>query len=76
MAPMVGLGLLQYYGYGSLLFYFHSQGQHNKLERDRVNQSEGRLPTRRFSVRLLEIEGLFTDRTVFYQLYSLLDWTG
>lgn len=47
-------------------FHFHFQGQHNKLERDRVNQSEGRLSTRRFSVRLWEIEGLFTDRTVFH----------
>jgi hypothetical protein len=44
---MFGLGLLQYYGRGSLLFYFHSQEQHNKLEHDRVNQSEGRLSTSR-----------------------------
>jgi hypothetical protein len=55
-------------------FHFHFQGQHNKLERDRVNQSEGRLSTRRFSVRLWEIEGLFTDRAVFHDSTAGLDW--
>jgi hypothetical protein len=61
MAPMFGLGLLQSYGYGSLLFYFHSQGQHHKLERDRV-QSEGSFVSSRL---LCECEKKGTDRTVF-----------
>jgi hypothetical protein len=46
------------------------QGHHNKLEGYRVNQSEGHLSTRRFSLKLVG------DRRETSDDVPQMDWTG